>query len=298
MKKISKLSILFLLLKIETSFSAILPISAEVASDMSSKGTYSTNCPVPPSRLRLVSFSYYDFDGVEHNDGEIVVMDSISNNVEKIFENLYEIQFPIAKAGRMEHYGGDDELSLKDNNTSSFNCRLSSEGSGFLSVHAYGLALDINPKQNPYVQQVKGQYEEVKVIPDEGVNYLNRSNQRQGMVEEIVSIFSKHGFRVWGGKWNDPIDWQHFQVSRLSAVFMAAMTEEDAIEFFDFYSKQENIFDRIAYTTNQVMIDQILDLYRKNSAAFMGVLHDDKQALIESNSVEHLYNIFFDNINK
>ncbi len=40
---------------------------------------------------------------------------------------------------------------MNDNNTSSFNYRFIS-GSRILSMHANGLAIDINPKQNPYVK--------------------------------------------------------------------------------------------------------------------------------------------------
>ena len=34
------------------------------------------------------------------------------------------------------------------------------------------------------------------------------------MVEPIVEIFKKHGFSEWGGDWNSPIDYHHFQVPR------------------------------------------------------------------------------------
>ena len=32
------------------------------------------------------------------------------------------------------------------------------------------------------------------------------------MAEDVVDLFADHGFFIWGGDWNYPIDYQHFQV--------------------------------------------------------------------------------------
>ena len=51
----------------------------------------------------------------------------------------------------VERYGSDDDRSMAADNTSAFNCRLV-EGSTSWSAHAYGLAIDINPLENPYLR--------------------------------------------------------------------------------------------------------------------------------------------------
>jgi hypothetical protein len=32
------------------------------------------------------------------------------------------------------------------------------------------------------------------------------------LAEEVVDTFAQYGFFIWGGDWNYPIDYQHFQV--------------------------------------------------------------------------------------
>jgi hypothetical protein len=83
-------------------------------------------------------------------------------------------------------------------------------------MHSYGLAIDINPVQNPYLSI--GENGIVKVHPSAGVEFLNRSNIRPGMLEPVIHIFEKYGFTVWGGKWNNPIDYHHFEVPRSQVV--------------------------------------------------------------------------------
>jgi len=34
---------------------------------------------------------------------------------------------------------------------------------------------------------------------------------RPGLAEAVVDVFAAHGFLVWGGDWNFPIDYQHFE---------------------------------------------------------------------------------------
>ena len=123
-----------------------------------------------------------------------------------IFGELYQIRFPIHQMETIENFQGDDEKSMKANNSSCFNFRKIA-GTDKLSIHSYGLAIDINPKQNPYVTNGI-------IYPEDGASYLNRETQRPGMVEPIVDIFKRNGFEIWGGEWKDPIDYHHFQVSK------------------------------------------------------------------------------------
>ena len=51
----------------------------------------------------------------------------------------------------VQAYGGDDYRSIEADNTSSFNCRAAT-GSSNWSNHAYGYAIDLNPLENPYIE--------------------------------------------------------------------------------------------------------------------------------------------------
>jgi len=225
---------------------ALLPVSAANITEISGKdcramtnmGVMSAAAPVQCDRLRQVQFDYIDFQGQQHNNGSIIVMDAVSPYIAAIFDRLHTLKFPINKAQPIRHYQGDDELSMADNNTSAFNYRPIA-GKRSLSVHAYGLAIDINPKQNPFVEF--GKQGSASFKPDDGAKYANRmqfrygKNQRQGFAEDVVATFADNGFLYWGGFWNTPIDYQHFQVSRNMANLMSAMPADNASQFFDNY---------------------------------------------------------------
>jgi hypothetical protein len=101
------------------------------------------------------------------------------------------------------------------------------------------LAIDLNPVQNPYVQfQPDGR---AVFSPAAGASYANRLNvrpgkpMRQGMAEEVVELFADHGFLVWGGNWDAPLDYQHFQVERSLAERMAQLPVQQAQALFKEY---------------------------------------------------------------
>ncbi len=166
---------------------------------------WTSECPVKLESLKLLELKHYDFNGIIQN-GEMVVHSKIADHVLAIFQELLDIKFPIEKIKLIDHYNGNDELSMADNNSSCFNFRKIA-GTDRLSNHSYGLAIDINPVQNPYVRI--GQ-EQVTISPKSGTCFLNRHNQRPGMLEPVVFIFEKHGF-IWGGLWDSPIDYHHFE---------------------------------------------------------------------------------------
>lgn len=215
-------------------------ITKELEQDMIKHNIWSYNCPVPLNRLSLLNLSYIDFDGLEHHDGQLIVHDVVADHVIEIFKKLYENKFPISSIKLMNEYHGNDEESMAANNTSAFNCR-NIANSKNISIHSYGLAIDVNPVQNPFVE-IDGST--VAVHPALGVDYLNRKNIRTGMVEPsfankqtVVEIFNQHGFTIWGGNWNTPIDWHHFQVTRQQAETIASLPYEDGVKFFNSLAK-------------------------------------------------------------
>jgi hypothetical protein len=124
---------------------------------------------------------------------------------------------------------------MADNNTSAFNAR-NVAGSNSLSLHAYGLAIDINPIQNPYAKRSGTR---LTFSPPAGVEYANRFNDRpgkkarSGMAESIIDVFADEGFLIWGGYWDDPIDYQHFQVNRGLAEHLARLSPAQARAAFE-----------------------------------------------------------------
>lgn len=209
----------------------IVPIGAALCDDMRSHNVMNPVSPLSCERLRLVAFPYVGFDDRVHGDGEIIVMDAAAEYVLRIFARLREMRFPIAKVRLMNHYNGNDSASTRDNNTSSFNARKSTGGSS-LSMHAYGLAIDLNPIQNPYATRSDSG---LRYMPHPGAAYANRSDIRPGMAESVIDVFADQGFLVWGGYWRNPIDYQHFQVGRSMAARLAALPPAQAQAAFRQY---------------------------------------------------------------
>jgi D-alanyl-D-alanine carboxypeptidase len=72
-------------------------------------------------------------------------------------------------------------------------------------MHAYGLAVDIDPFENPYV---KGDV----IIPETAGVDLDRSRREEGMIERqdvVVRAFAAIGWK-WGGDWPGAKDYMHF----------------------------------------------------------------------------------------
>ena len=195
----------------------------------------SDHTPLGCERLSLVTFRYFDFAGVSHDDGQVVVMDAVAPSVQRIFEKLYERRFPIAKATLLNAYDGDDSASMADDNTSSFNDRPVTGGSR-PSLHAYGAAIDLNPVQNPFIRRAGAG---LSVDPPAGLDYINRAPKRPGkpdhpgLAEAVIDVFAQNGFIVWGGYWDEPLDYQHFDIGRSMVETLAALPPEEARKHFE-----------------------------------------------------------------
>jgi D-alanyl-D-alanine carboxypeptidase len=169
--------------------------------------SYRPGCPVGPTQLRLVRVSYWGFDGRAHL-GSIVVRSTAARDIVSVFRTLYAARFPIRRLRAIDAYRASDARSMAADNTSAFNCRYAiAPGPRRWSSHAYGLAIDVNPVENPYLDRGV-------VRPPAGRRYLDRSRRRPGMAVSggvLVRAFAAVGWS-WGGTWGSP-DYQHFSAT-------------------------------------------------------------------------------------
>lgn len=223
------------------SIAAIKPISTEQCEKMKTQRVLTDKNPVPCERLTTVSFPLINFAGRE-DKGQVVVLDVVAERTQIIFDRLFKQKFPINKALLMEAYNGDDNASMNDNNTSAFNGRPITGGSDW-SLHAYGVAIDINPLQNPYISFDDQAH--ATILPPQAANLsINRLNYRPkkdfrvGMAEQAIDIFAENGFIGWGGYWNYPIDYQHFEIgSKKFVQQLINLSPCEARHVFDRYAK-------------------------------------------------------------
>jgi hypothetical protein len=175
--------------------------------------TWKPGCPVPLADLRLLRFNYWSFHG-EVSRGPMVVHEDVAQDVLWVFRRLFRARFPIKRVALAREFVPEEFEPVtytRRSVTAAFNCRpviLPSGPTGEFSNHSYGMAVDINPIQNPYVT-AGGFYRTRASRP-----YIDRSRRRKGMIHDgdvVVRSFAAIGW-TWGGHWSGDKDYMHFDV--------------------------------------------------------------------------------------
>ncbi len=178
---------------------AIGPVPGEVLA----RSTWNEGCPVDVDDLSYVTVSHLGFDGLLHT-GELVVNQSAAPEMVKVFESLFAARYPIEEMRVVSAPELDLAPTGDGNNTTVFVCRPATGGTNW-SQHAYGLAIDVNPFQNPYW---KGDL----VLPELADYYTDRTTGAAGIIADddaVTEAFRSIGWG-WGGDWSSLKDWMHF----------------------------------------------------------------------------------------
>ena len=179
------------------------PVPDAVWQQMQGK-TYKPNPHIEREDLRYLRVLHWDYDGKTHH-GEMVCNKKIADRLITIFRKLYEAKYPIQQMKLPDEYDADDERQMRANNTSCF-CYRPVAGSTKLSKHSRGLAVDINPFENPYVRPSR-------VRPAGASAYADRTKDFPHKIDKedlCYKLFRAHGFS-WGGTWRSVQDYQHFE---------------------------------------------------------------------------------------
>lgn len=181
----------------------IQPVPAPLRAELISARMWHPGCPVSFSQLRVLTVSHWGFDRRVHG-GELVVNAAVAAPLRSVFRRMYALRFPIRRI---------DPVNLNGDVTASFECRNAapspcpgSKPTGHWSEHAYGEAVDVNPRENPYTGC--GRTRDPGSIP-----YLRRRPARPGMVtSSVVAAFRSIGWG-WGGAWSGTKDYMHFSAN-------------------------------------------------------------------------------------
>ena len=166
-------------------------------------------CPVSLGELRLITATHRTPDGGTAT-GQLIVHRDVAAMIDQmVLKRLYEIGYPIRQMKPVDAYGGDDWKSIDADNTSAFNCRAAT-GSSSWSNHAYGRAIDINPIENPWI-------ENGRVFHKASRQYIDRTKRKSPLQilpnDPVVKIFAAATWG-WGGAWTGgTLDTQHFSPS-------------------------------------------------------------------------------------
>lgn len=179
------------------------PVPDAIKTKMQGK-SMSDNATIGFDELRYLTVFHYDYEG-NIKKGELVCNKAIANDLLFIFRALFSKAYPINSIRLVDDFDASDEASMQANNTSCFNYRTVAR-SKTLSKHAFGMAVDINPFENPYV---KGSF----VQPSTAGVYVDRNKDFPHKIDEedfCKEVFESFGFR-WGGHWRSVKDYQHFE---------------------------------------------------------------------------------------
>ncbi|MBQ3767113.1 MAG: M15 family metallopeptidase [Bacteroidales bacterium] len=166
--------------------------------------SYPEGAEIKLNELRYLKLSYIDFDGKEQV-GEMVCNKAVADDLLEIFRALHKARYPICSIRLIDDFDGDDDASMAADNTSCFNYRKKT-GMRELSKHALGLAVDVNPLENPYVRSNR-------VKPAGAGAYADRTKDFPHKIDKddlCYKLFREHGFS-WGGVWRSVKDYQHFE---------------------------------------------------------------------------------------
>ncbi|MBU1249390.1 MAG: M15 family metallopeptidase [Proteobacteria bacterium] len=157
-------------------------------------------------QLAAVTVLYYGFDQKLHQ-GQVVVHSELAQDIRDVFTLIRQTHFPIESALPIAHpliqAKGPFGVSPDTNNSSGFVWR-PLVGMRWVSLHALGLAIDINPRLNPF-------YKHGKVLPP-GASYDPAKPGTLTSQSSVVKAFKRLGWE-WGGTWpaGDQTDYMHFQ---------------------------------------------------------------------------------------
>ena len=164
-------------------------------------------CPVALSGLRIITMTYRGFDHRVHT-GALVVNAAVTAKLILVFRKLFAMRYPIRQMVPVDVYHGSDYASIQADNTSAFNCR-NATGSSSWSEHAFGLAVDLNPCENPYVSADGSEAHKACRA------YVDRNLHVPGLIHaggKVVQAFASVGWG-WGGTWQGAVDYQHFSAN-------------------------------------------------------------------------------------
>jgi len=152
--------------------------------------------------LEVREVGYVGFDG-RHHRGRIVCARSRCRDLSDLFDTLEKSGFPLRSVAPVADFGGSDSSSMAHDNTYCFAWR-GMWGGGTPSNHSRGLAIDINPMENPA-------FHRGFTVPPGARHDLAIPGTLSDT--SLAVRFLRHRGWHWGAHWRRVQDWQHFETN-------------------------------------------------------------------------------------
>lgn len=133
--------------------------------------------------LTTIEVKIYDENG-KSTTMKLTVHKKLAGEFKAVFDDMYKIKFRI-KASQTAAYVWKTII-----------------GTGTVSQHSYGLAIDINWNDNPC-------FYNINTDVSNGYGGYQPGKNQYSVTKEVISIWKAHGF-YWGGDWQGKKDTMHF----------------------------------------------------------------------------------------
>jgi hypothetical protein len=273
-------------------------------SNLASTQKWNSSCGAPLERLVLINVKFYEKKNLVNKSGKLIVLDSVSENMIKVFKKLYSKKIIIDKIKTIEHYD-NHESSYMDGNSGSFVCDSRIKNLYPSLNYDYGTAIDLNPFLNPKIEfvvlenkQNSGEIKKTLLMKAdlENAKFLNRSFIDSRKNENFIKIFSQNGFTEWGGTFGlkEKITvFNYFGVNEIVSKLLVLMQQDDAKKFFKIIVKNHKIINKI---DEEEFFLQFKLFYQKNPQKFLLILEKNigKLKTMESGEFFNLFRTKFE----
>ncbi len=135
-------------------------------------------------RIHLKIITVPIYDGKQKTTMNLTVHIKLAEEFKAVFEDMVKEKFPI-KASETCAYVWKNII-----------------GTGIVSQHSYGAAIDINWNDNPC-------FYNINVDVSKGYQGYQPEKNKHSITQKIIKIWEAHGF-YWGGYWSGKKDTMHF----------------------------------------------------------------------------------------
>lgn len=194
------------------------------------------------NNLSYLIIPYIDFNGAVQ-EGTMIVSSNLADEVLAIFQELYNIKYPIENLDTVENFDTDNNedksieyLAVDENDTYSYYYAAT-------NAQLTGNAIVLNPQYNPNVQDGKTEHSNAS-------RYVNRDNTDNWSAEaksayidkesQVYEIFKKYGW-TWGGEDEENPNYGYFEKTTTNETDSEETTIDSRV--YDLKYVPEDIFN-------------------------------------------------------
>lgn len=176
--------------------------------------------------MSYLTIPYINFNG-DIKQGHMIVKDELADEILAIFQELYNLKYPIENIDIVEEYANEENsenieaIAIEDNNTYAYYY-------GSDTAQLTGNALVLNPQINPKVVNGKAEHSNAEKFVDRKKTDNWSAEEKSAYIDKesrAYEIFTKYGW-TWGGENENNPNYGYFE----KTTTQKTDTEETSIE--------------------------------------------------------------------